>query len=295
MHNFSDQQIGQMAQRATEPAVEVLPAGVGCDLGRQTSQQATKGLCPVARQKELILELVYNPLDDLALARGPTTIRFRPRSAGIVLGSGCHQSSAFDQPAPLPIYRGETLVGQVSAMTISADESIPDGPLVGSRLGQAEGCDHALGGDGEPYLEPVNPLGLRYAPAESGLSGKQSLPARPYPHDRRNQGGVQNVVDLRASRQLPRQVVLQSAHLPLQGAHPPVELALGGECGEIVSQVSLSEPPKIPLAPEAGPLGEDSEGEDLRIGDERWTTGGDSGSDGEVVCCLPPILDENVQ
>jgi hypothetical protein len=95
MHNLSDQQIGQAAQWASEPVVEVLPAGVGRDLGCQRSQQATKGLGPVALQNELILELVYNPLDDLALARSPTTIRLRPRPAGIVFGGGCHQSSVF--------------------------------------------------------------------------------------------------------------------------------------------------------------------------------------------------------
>jgi hypothetical protein len=31
MHNLSDQQISQVAQWASEPVVEVLPAGVGCD------------------------------------------------------------------------------------------------------------------------------------------------------------------------------------------------------------------------------------------------------------------------
>jgi hypothetical protein len=78
-------------------------------------------------------------------------------------------------------------------------------------------------------------------------------------------------------------------NLPLQGAHAPVDLDLGEECGEVVSEVGLSEPLKIPLAAEAGPLGQDSEGDDLRIGDERWTT--NSGSIREVVGCLPPILD----
>jgi hypothetical protein len=97
MHNLSDQQISQVAQWASEPVVEVLPAAVDRDLGRQASQQPTKGLCPVTLQKELILELVYNPLDNLAFARGPTTIRIRARPAGIVLGGGCHQSSVFVQ------------------------------------------------------------------------------------------------------------------------------------------------------------------------------------------------------
>jgi len=68
MHNFSDQEIGQMAQRTTKFAVEVLPACVRCDLGRKARQEAPEGLRPVALQEEEILELVYDPLDDLALA-----------------------------------------------------------------------------------------------------------------------------------------------------------------------------------------------------------------------------------
>ena len=68
MHNFSDQEIGQMAQRTTKFTVEVLPACVRCDLGRKARQEAPEGLRPVALQEEEILELVYDPLDDLALA-----------------------------------------------------------------------------------------------------------------------------------------------------------------------------------------------------------------------------------
>lgn len=39
MHNFSDQQVGQTAQRATELRVEALSAGVGANLRRQASQE----------------------------------------------------------------------------------------------------------------------------------------------------------------------------------------------------------------------------------------------------------------
>src|SRR5215217_6794274 len=48
MHNSSNQQIGQVAQRTTELDIEPLPAGVGCDFGSQTSQQPLQGLGPVA-------------------------------------------------------------------------------------------------------------------------------------------------------------------------------------------------------------------------------------------------------
>ena len=61
MHNFSDQQISQTAKRAAKLEVEMLPAGVGADLGRQASQKPFEGLGPVAFQEELVFELVYDP------------------------------------------------------------------------------------------------------------------------------------------------------------------------------------------------------------------------------------------
>ena len=54
-----------MAQRPTELVVEPLPAGVGCDLGGQAGQKAAQRLGTVALQGEEILELLYDPLDDL--------------------------------------------------------------------------------------------------------------------------------------------------------------------------------------------------------------------------------------
>ena len=56
MHNFSDQQIGQAAQRTTELRVQALPAGVRGDLRRQASQKPFEGLRPVALQEEEVLE-----------------------------------------------------------------------------------------------------------------------------------------------------------------------------------------------------------------------------------------------
>jgi hypothetical protein len=67
-----------MTQRTTELVVEVLSAGIGCYLRRQTRQKPFEGLRPVALQEELVLELVYDPLDDLAFSRRPAPIRLRP-------------------------------------------------------------------------------------------------------------------------------------------------------------------------------------------------------------------------
>jgi hypothetical protein len=68
MHNSSNQQVGQAAQRATELDVEPLSAGVGRDFGSKTGQKPLQGLSPVALQGENVLELVYDSLDDLAFS-----------------------------------------------------------------------------------------------------------------------------------------------------------------------------------------------------------------------------------
>ena len=52
-----DQQIRQLSQRSVEGVVDPLCAGVGRDLGRQTPQQPSQRLGPVALQGEEILEL----------------------------------------------------------------------------------------------------------------------------------------------------------------------------------------------------------------------------------------------
>jgi hypothetical protein len=61
MHNRSDQQVGQVAQRSPELVVEPLPASVGRHLGRQAGQKTAERLGPVALQGEEVLELVYDP------------------------------------------------------------------------------------------------------------------------------------------------------------------------------------------------------------------------------------------
>src|SRR5215212_6800218 len=85
---------------------------------------------------------------------------------------------------------------------------------------------------------------------------------------------------------------LQVAQLGLHRAHPPVELALGTEVREVGAQMCVSEAPEISLASEAGPLGEDGQGEDLRIAEQSRTT--DSRWFRSVLE-LPPVVHEHVQ
>jgi hypothetical protein len=44
---------------------------------------------------------------------------------------------------------------------------------------------------------------------------------------------------------------LKGSHLELQSPDPSVELALGGERGEVLAQVRPGESPEVPLASEA--------------------------------------------
>src|SRR5918993_5629136 len=74
MHNRSDQKVDQVAQRSPELVVEPLSASVGRHLGRQAGQKTTQRLGPVALQGEDVLELIYDPFDDLPLSRRPATV-----------------------------------------------------------------------------------------------------------------------------------------------------------------------------------------------------------------------------
>src|SRR5215216_5356588 len=272
MHNCSDQKVGQVAQRSSELVVEPLPAGVGCHLGRQAGQKTTQRLCPVPLQGEEVLELIYDPFDDLPLSRRPASVGFRPRPLGVVFGSGRHQCSIEIYPAPLPLHARKALVGQVGIVRVLDDEKVPYGPLVGGSLRQTKSADHALWADRKCYLEPVNPLGLRDAPAEGGLPSKQSLARSSYPHNGRDESSVQHMVDLRNTTERLGHCTLEVAQFGLQRAHPPVELALGAEVGEVGAQMCVSKAPEISLASPTRPLGEYCEGDDLGVGKQGWTT-----------------------
>ena len=69
MRNYLNQQVRQVAQRSAQGVVYPLGARVGRDLGGQTRKQPSQRLGPVALHTEEVLELAYDPLDDLALAQ----------------------------------------------------------------------------------------------------------------------------------------------------------------------------------------------------------------------------------
>src|SRR5215218_7633812 len=275
MRNYLNQQVRQVAQRSAEGVVYPLGARVGRDLGGQTRKQTSQRLGPVALQREEVLELAYDPLDDLALARGPSPIDLRPGPAGVVVGGGSNECPVLLQPTPLPLYPGEALVGQVCVVEVGGYEGLPDRALVGGGHSQTEGSDDALGVYHQGHLEPVDPLGLGGAPSEARLTAEKPLAsfAGPHPHDGRDQRRVHHAVDGPGMGELSGEGSLQSANLCLQGSHPSVELALRTKVREVGAQVRGGEAPEVPLASEAGPLGEDGQGQNLRVGEQCRPTG----------------------
>src|SRR5215204_3073834 len=87
------------------------------------------------------------PSIDLPLSPRPATVGFRPRSLGVVFGSGRYQRSIEIRPASLPLHARKALVGQVGLLRVLDDEKLSYGALVGGCLRQPEGADHALWAD----------------------------------------------------------------------------------------------------------------------------------------------------
>src|ERR671910_1625509 len=94
------------------------------------------------------------------------------------------------------------------------------------------------------------------------------------------------------SRELLGEGELKGAQLGLQGSDAPIELALGAQLREVGAQVRLGEAPEVALAAKARPLGEDGQGDDLRIAEQSRSTGFRWLP---RVIELPPILHEHVQ
>src|SRR5215203_6153267 len=193
----------------------------------------------------------------------PTTIGLRPRPAGVVVWGGGYQSSVLLQPAPLPLHPRKPFVGQIRSVTVAGHEGVCYGPLVGGGLRQAEGGDDAPGIDHQGHPEALNPFGLRRAASKGRLPAEEPLARSPHPHDGRDEGRVHHAVDGRRIAEPLGEGVLQGAQLGLQGSYPAVELALRAELREVLAQVRGSEAPEVPLTAEAGPLGEDGQGDDL--------------------------------
>jgi hypothetical protein len=109
IHNALDQKVGQVSYQRTEPEAEPLPVSDRHVLGDQARQKFTQhlNLSPMPFQGEEVIDLVYDSLDGLALARGPATVGLQLGPAGVILGSGDDHCPVVLQPVPLSIYGGE--------------------------------------------------------------------------------------------------------------------------------------------------------------------------------------------
>src|SRR5215212_3332657 len=181
----------------------------------------------------------------------------------------------------------QTTPSMIWRLPAAGHKGVCYGPLVGGGRGQPEGGDDAPRIDHQGHLEAVDPFGLGGAPAEGGLPAEEPLAGSPHPHDGRDEGRVHHVVDGRRIGEFLGEGPLQGAQLGLQGSYPAVELALGAELREVLAQVRPSEAPEVPLASEARPLGQDRQGDDLRVREQGRTT---RAARGPTVADLPPIV-----
>jgi hypothetical protein len=178
-------------------------------------------------------------------------------------------------------------------VAIFREEGIADGAFVAVGRSQPKGRDDALGIHHQSDLETIDPLGFGAAASEGGLPGEEPSSACPYPHHRGDEGGVHDAVSCRGVGERLSRLDLERPQLGLEGAHPPVELALGAQSREIGTQVRVSKSPKVALATEARPLGEDRQCQQLALGEQRRTARLLAGS--RLMALAPPVVHEHVQ
>src|ERR687898_1158610 len=181
---------------------------------------------------------------------------------------------------PLEVVFGafEALVGHVRSRR---SRTHADEPFVGIGPHGEEGLGHLLlGGGGGPEAEAGDDSGRvgageqakAFVPADAvgptdvGLSGKPSVPtalAVPDGHRRAIEGLVRTLADLQKAHQVQEESLDELG----TGAHQAVELRATGQGREGIEQVGLGVAVEVPLAGEAGPPGEDGEGDDLALGE----------------------------
>jgi hypothetical protein len=93
-----------MTQRSSELGVQALPAGVGRHLRGKSGEQTPESLGAMALQGEDVLELVYDPLDELPLSGSPSPRLLRPCPASAFLRGSCYQRPIGRHPVLLPFY-----------------------------------------------------------------------------------------------------------------------------------------------------------------------------------------------
>src|SRR5215208_105868 len=181
----------------------------------------------------------------------------------------------------------------VGFVLIAGHENFCYGSLLRGRRSQEESREHPGWVHHERHLEPVDPLRLGGAASERCLSAEQPFARSSHPHDRWDEGRVQDVVDDRGLGELFGAGSLQEAQLGLQGSDASVELALGAEGREVGAQVRRSEAPEVSLAARARPLRQDRQGKNLALGKESGTTG--LARRTRRVVGLPPFVYVDVQ
>ncbi len=136
---------------------------------------------------------------------------------------------------------------------------------------KSKAVTHTLGADREANLEPIHPLGLGHATAESRLTGEQALPARPDADDRRDERRVDHPVDLRAVGERDGQVPLQGSQFWFEGACAALLWLWPTRLGKYGRRCAWANLWKS-LAAESWPLGEDGESQDFSFRWCRWTS-----------------------
>lgn len=176
------------------------PRIVGRDLGDQAGEQTVQGLGPVALQREKVLQLRDDLLDELPFARRPAAVGLWPRPTD----GRCPSELPLPappvslQPTPLPCGRGESLVGQVGFVVVGSDQCVAYRSLVAVGRGQPEGRDDARRlhhqGDLEPIDHSVFEWHLLKAPCPANRPLRQALTRTPLPGP---QGRLHDTVDRR--------------------------------------------------------------------------------------------------
>lgn len=140
-----NQEIGYIAQRASQGHIEPRADGEGAHCGGQAGQQATKGLGPMALQGAEILEWGDDLCDDLPVPHCPTT-------GGLGLGGPRRRDRRRRHDGPLglvpvlfPANGGVTLASQRGAVPVGGDQGVAARALVAGGRGHAESRDAPAG------------------------------------------------------------------------------------------------------------------------------------------------------
>jgi hypothetical protein len=162
---------------------------------------------------------------------------------------------------PLPLdARKAFVVGQVvvGSVALGSQQGVP--PM--GRSSEAAGASPKVvmmpsGSTTSATLNPLDPLGFGGAATEARLPTEEPIARSSHPHDRGDEGSVQDAVESRRLREFLGEGSLQEVQLGRKGSDAPIELALRAQHREVGAQVRPCKAPEVALAAKARPLGED--------------------------------------